>query len=110
MTAISMCSQWRRRRPHLPCECCAGRNTVDVDTSVRTSRRTDAYTWLRRDTRGRHGGIRQERCVVKMGRFRRSVAGAAQMEQVVDPHLHHLSIAVALGESVAGKEWRPSWN
>ena len=33
------------------------------------------------------------------------VAVAAPIEQVVDPHLHHLDVAVALGESVAGEEW-----
>src|SRR5262249_19436564 len=38
-------------------------------------------------------------------KFRRSVAVAAPIEQVVDPHLHHLNVAVALGESVAGEEW-----
>ncbi len=32
----------------------------------------------------------------------------APIEQVVDPHLHHLNVAVALGESVA--EWGPSRN
>src|SRR5262249_43284445 len=37
-------------------------------------------------------------------RRRRSVAIAAPIEQVVDPHLHHLNVAVALGESVAGEE------
>src|SRR5215471_19212856 len=36
--------------------------------------------------------------------FARSVAVAAPIEQVVDPHLHHLNVAVALGESVAGEE------
>src|SRR6516165_9589136 len=37
-------------------------------------------------------------------KLRRSVAVAAPIEQVVDPHLHHLNVAVALGESVAGEE------
>src|SRR5215813_9069597 len=32
------------------------------------------------------------------------------IEQVVDPHLHHLNAAVALGESVAGKERGPGRN
>src|SRR5262249_34281926 len=32
------------------------------------------------------------------------------IEQVVDPHLHHLNAAVALGESVAGEERRPGRN
>src|SRR5215471_12998075 len=32
----------------------------------------------------------------------------APIEQVVDPHLHHLNVAVALGESVAGEESGPS--
>ena len=32
------------------------------------------------------------------------------IEQVVDPHLHHLNVAVALGESVAGKERGPGRN
>src|SRR4029453_19218835 len=39
-----------------------------------------------------------------------SVAVAAPIEQVVDPHLHHLNVAVALGESVAGEEREPSRN
>src|SRR5262249_35900378 len=37
-------------------------------------------------------------------KLRRSVAVAAPIEQVVDPHLHHLNVAVALGETVAGEE------
>jgi len=32
------------------------------------------------------------------------------IEQVVDPHLHHLNAAVALGESVAGEERGPGRN
>src|SRR6266487_5201221 len=45
-----------------------------------------------------------------MQELRRSVAVAAPIEQVVDPHLHHLNVAVALGESVAGEEREPSGN
>src|SRR5262249_9677584 len=37
-------------------------------------------------------------------KLRRSVAVATPIEQVIDPHLHHLNVAVALGESVAGEE------
>ena len=32
------------------------------------------------------------------------------IEQVVDPHLHHLNAAAALGESVGGKERGPGRN
>jgi hypothetical protein len=38
-------------------------------------------------------------------KLRRSVAVAAPVKQIVDPHLHHLNIAVASVESVAGEEW-----
>src|SRR5215471_14763775 len=38
-------------------------------------------------------------------KLRWSVAVATPIEQVVDPHLHHLNVAVALGESVAGEQW-----
>src|SRR5690348_14786534 len=34
----------------------------------------------------------------------------AVIEQVVDPHLHHLNAAVALGKSVAGEERGPGRN
>jgi hypothetical protein len=37
-------------------------------------------------------------------RVRLSVAVATPIEQVVDAHLHHLDVSVALGESVAGEE------
>ena len=43
-------------------------------------------------------------------KLRQSVAVAAPIEQVVDPDLHHLDVAVALGESVARKEWGASRN
>jgi hypothetical protein len=35
-------------------------------------------------------------------KLRRSVS--APIEQVVDPHLHHLDVAVADGENVVGEE------
>src|SRR5262249_59866716 len=41
-------------------------------------------------------------------KVRSSIAVAAPIEQVVDPDLHHLDVAVALGESVAGEEWGAS--
>jgi hypothetical protein len=40
----------------------------------------------------------------------RSVAVAAPIEPVVDPRLHHLNVAVAPGEDVAGEEWGASGN
>src|SRR5262245_54388161 len=40
----------------------------------------------------------------------RSVAVAAPIEPVVDPRLHHLNVAVAPGEDVAGEEWGASRN
>src|SRR5262249_46031039 len=41
-------------------------------------------------------------------KLRPSIAVAAPIEQVIDPDLHHLDVAVALGESVAGEEWGAS--
>src|SRR5262249_57042954 len=43
-------------------------------------------------------------------KLRRSVAVAAAIEPIVDPDLHHLDVAVALGESVAGEERGTSRN
>src|SRR5262249_31359321 len=39
-------------------------------------------------------------------KLRRSIP--APIEQVVDPHLHHLDVSVADGENVVGEEWRSS--
>ena len=47
-------------RPHLQGACSAGGKPMDVDTSLRAARRSDAEARLHRHSGGCYGGIRQE--------------------------------------------------